>query len=717
MSSRNYTVRPGAPRPFGATPLPDGVNFCVFSRNAGAITLCFFSASNDAKPCFEFRFDPHQNRTGDVWHCFVEGASPGTLYGYRADGPFIPARGHRFNPNLLLIDPYAKAVSGDFIWDLTRACGCDSADPLKDLSKAEFDDAAFVPKSIVVGNGFDWRGDRPLNYPLRHCILYEAHVRGFTRHPSSGVEHPGTYRGIIESIPRLKELGITSLELLPVQEFDEFENTRINPKTGKSLTQYWGYSTIAFFAPKGMYSSAGALGGQVTEFKEMVRELHAAGIEIILDVVFNHTGEGSELGPTLSFRGFDNAIWYMLGDDPRYYKNYSGCGNTLNCNHPVVRNFIMDCLHYWVVDMHVDGFRFDLGSILGRDQKGRLLENPPVIEQIAEDPLLRHTKIIAEAWDAGGAYQVGWFPGGRWAEWNDRFRDDVRRFWRGDAYALRNFCTRLAGSSDLYLRDGRKPFHSINYLTSHDGFTLNDLVSYNGKHNEDNGEHNDDGHDSNFSYNYGHEGPISDPKIEMIRERQVKNFLATLLLSIGTPMLLAGDEFRRTQGGNNNAYCQNNETSWLDWSCAQRNEGVHRFSRRLTAFRLAHPAFRRPEFFTGGDASFNALPDVAWFAPDGTTPDWARLEQTIGMRIDGSKADIIADRDDNDFFIIFNASTEPVRFAICPPPDHARWCRVVDTNLPSPRDIVERGEEEILMHQDSFIAAPFSLVVLLSMQP
>ena len=386
----------------------------------------------------------------------------------------------------------------------------------------------------------------------------------FTAGKGAGVSAPGTYQGLIEKIPYLKELGVTSLELLPIQEFDEFENSRVSPSTGKPLAQYWCYSTLAFFAPKGLYSSSGAMGQQVTEFKTMVRELHAAGIEVILDVVFNHTGEGNELGPTVSFRGLDNTIWYMLDEDPRRYKNYSGCGNTLNCNHPVVRSFILDCLHYWVVDMHVDGFRFDLGSILGRDQKGHLLENPPVIEQIAEDPVLRQTKIIAEAWDAGGAYQVGGFPGGRWAEWNDRYRDDIRRFWRGDEKTVGALATRLTGSSDLYLRDGRKPFHSINYITSHDGFTLCDLVSYNGKHNQANGENNNDGHNSNYSFNHGKEGPSHNPAIEVLRARQARNLLASLLLSIGTPMILGGDEFGRTQKGNNNAYCQNNEISWFD---------------------------------------------------------------------------------------------------------------------------------------------------------
>jgi glycogen operon protein len=379
------------------------------------------------------------------------------------------------------------------------------------------------------------------------------------------------------------------------------------------VTNYWGYSTAAFFAPKGSYAADKSPGGQVREFKEMVRELHKAGLEVILDIVFNHTAEGSERGPTLSFRGLDNTIYYMLDENKRYYKNYSGCGNTMNCNHPVVRSFILDCLRYWVTEMHVDGFRFDLGSILGRDQKGNLMENPPMLERIAEDPILSSTKIIAEAWDAGGAYQVGWFPGGRWAEWNDRFRDDMRQFWRGDPKQTRHLATRLSGSSDLYLRDGRKPFHAINFITSHDGFTLKDQVSYNGKHNEENGEDNRDGGNNNCSANNGIEGYSVNPAIDGVRTRLMKNFIASMMVSLGTPMILGGDEFGRTQGGNNNAYCQDNETSWYDWSLLERNASYYRFVKMMIAFRRRHPGFMRPEFYTGRDGNYNAIPDISWF--------------------------------------------------------------------------------------------------------
>jgi glycogen operon protein len=471
---------------------------------------------------------------------------------------------------------------------------------------------------------------------------------------------------------------------------------------------------MAFFAPKYTYSSDKSPGGQVREFKEMVRELHKAGLEVILDIVFNHTAEGNECGPTFSFRGLDNSIYYTLNADKRYYQNYSGCGNTVNCNHPVVRSFIIDCLHYWVVQMHVDGFRFDLGSILGRDQNGNLMENPPMLEKIAEDPVLSATKIIAEAWDAGGAYQVGWFPGGRWAEWNDRFRDDVRRYWRGDPLQTRNLATRLSGSSDLYLRDGRKPFHSINFITSHDGFTLKDLVSYNGKHNDVNGWNNSDGGDNNNSYNYGFEGATRDPVLETIRERQLKNFFATMMVSLGTPMILGGDEIARTQQGNNNAYCQDNKISWYDWSLVEKNEHLFRFAKEMIAFRRRHPGFMRPEFYTGHDGNYNAIPDISWFDEKGENPNWEKLGLCIAMRIDGSKAEILADRDDNDFFIMFNASIEPVTFKLAEAAKGRVWARAIDTSLMPPEDILAGGSEKMLPQQNRYPVRARSLVVLLS---
>jgi glycogen operon protein len=700
--------------PLGAVQTGAGVNFAIFSRHATAVTLILFENGEPDSPRRELRLDPRRNKTGDIWHCHIRDLPVGTTYLYRADGPYAPERGDRFNVHKTLLDPYAKALTGLEGWDLGLCLGYDPDAPNQDLSYSVVDDASVQPRCVVVDDAFDWQGDRPLNYPLRFSVLYETHVRGLTRHPSSGVEHPGTYRGVIEKIPYFKDLGITSLEFLPIQEFNEHEIFMTNPRSGETLVNYWGYSTVAFFAPKSSYAASKVPGGQVREFKEMVRELHRAGIEIILDVVFNHTAEGNEQGPTFSLRGLDNRIYYMLDENRRYYKNYSGCGNTLNCNHPVVRGFIMDCLRYWVTEMHVDGFRFDLGSILGRDQQGSLMENPPMLEWIAEDPVLSSTKIIAEAWDAGGAYQVGWFPGGRWAEWNDRFRDDVRLFWRGDPKTTRHLATRLSGSSDLYLRDGRKPFHSINFITSHDGFTLYDLVSYSGKHNDENGEENRDGNNNNNSANYGIEGPASNPAIANLRLRQMKNFIASMMVSQGTPMILGGDEIARTQRGNNNAYCQDNDISWYDWGFLEKNAAFYRFVKLMIAFRLRHPGFMRPEFYTGRDGNYNAIPDISWFDKNGKTPDWENIGPCIAFQMDGSKAEVLADQDDNDFFIMINGAEIGAAFAVAPPPEGKCWMRVVDTALLSPRDILEPGSEESMENTRTYRAGGRSVVVLIS---
>ncbi len=711
MDTLNFL--PGKPLPLGATVQAGGVNFSVFTRNGSSVVLELFQSAGDASPIRSYTLDPAVNRTGDLWHVFVEGLTAGALYLYRVDGPFRPTEGLRFNPNKYLIDPYAKALTPNSIFRELDKSYIPPPHIDGDLFFTTHCTAAGFPKGVVVDDDdFDWQGDRPLNYPLRFSVLYEAHVKGLSVHPSSGVAHPGTYRGVIESIPYLKELGITSLELLPINEYDEHENDRSNPRTGERLSNYWGYSTIAFFAPKAGYASDP--GNPVREFKEMVRELHKAGIEVILDIVFNHTAEGNERGITMNFRGFDNSIYYMLEDNRRYYRNYSGCGNTFNCNHPVVRSLILDCLRYWVTEMHIDGFRFDLGSILGRDQRGNLLENPPMLERIAEDPVLRQTKIIAEAWDAGGAYQVGWFPGGRWAEWNDRFRDDVRKFWRGDAGTVRHLATRITGSSDLYLRDGRKPFHSINFVTSHDGFTLNDLVSYNGKHNDENGEDNRDGSDHNCSYNYGFEGPTVNPRIEQTRNRQVKNFILTLMLSLGTPMMTMGDEIRRTQNGSNNAYCQDNEISWMDYSFRSQHADIFRFTRMAIAFRLSHRAFLRPEFFTGRGGSIHTAPDISWFDEHGKVADWSLDRNFIAYRLDGRQADILSDCDDNDFYIMFNATSRDITATICPPPPGKNWYRVVDTSFDSPRDFLAPGEEIVLPGRDKYVVQSRACVVFLS---
>ena len=607
--SERTEVRRGVPLPLGIHESEGGVNFALFSRHASRVRLELFDRPGDATPARVIDLDPARNRTGDVWHVWVEGICPGQLYAYRMDGPYQPREGHRFNFNKLLLDPFATAISPLPGSDLGPARGYDLSAPEQDLVCSKVDDAGAMPKCVFTHDHFDWHDDRPLRHPWSKTMIYEMHVRGFTIHPNSGVEHPGTYRGLMEKIPYLKELGVTAVELMPVYEFNECQVSGINPQTGKPLSDYWGYDPVAFFAPKASYSSAGGLGQQKLEFKEMVRALHDAGIEVILDVVFNHTAEGNELGPTLCFRGIDNAIFYMLESDKRYYKNYTGTGNTFNANHPVVRDHILAALRYWMVEMHVDGFRFDLASVLGRDGNGKLLADAPLLERIAEDPILRDVKIIAEAWDAAGAYQVGSFSERRWAEWNGRYRDDVRRFWRGDDGMLGSFASRICGSADIYTNSGKGPESSINYVTCHDGFTLNDLVSYRYKHNEANGENNHDGTDANFSENYGAEGGTTDAGIETVRKGQIKNFLLTLLISRGVPMLLGGDEFRRTQGGNNNAYCQDNETSWHDWRFLEQHKEILRFTRGMIAFRRAHPILSKERFYTDAE--------IHWFGPHG----------------------------------------------------------------------------------------------------
>ena len=702
----------GTPEPFGASLKKGGVNFSIFSRNGTAVTIHIFMNEKDAEPYLAIPLDSKKNKTGDVWHVFIEGLKANALYLYSIDGPFEPENGHRYNNNTYLLDPYAKALTTTSFFNSIQKSYSPvvTKEDLKNTIKIKAD---VFPKCVVIDDEeFNWQGDTPLNYQLRNTILYETHLKGFTKSQTSNVKKKGTYKGLIEKIPYLKELGITSIELLPIHEFDEYENTHNNPKTGERLTNYWGYSTISFFAPKASYSSNKHPGKAVNEFKEMVRELHKNGIEVILDIVFNHTAEGNENGHTLNFKGIDNSIYYILEDENKqWYKNYSGCGNTFNCNHPVVRTFIIDCLKYWVCEMHVDGFRFDLGSILGRDQNGNLMANPPVLERIAEEPVLRNTKIIAEAWDAGGAYQVGNFPGGRWAEWNDRFRDDFRRFWRGDKNCINRAATRLAGSSDLYLHNGRKPFHSINYLTSHDGFTLNDLVSYEKKRNEENGEENRDGSDNNQSCNYGFEGKTTNKNIEALRIRQIKNFIMSLFLSQGTPMLLCGDEFRHTQKGNNNSYCQDNKTSWIDWNLYEKYKEIFSFTKNAIKFRLKHPAFSRPEFFRGQDISNNNMLDISWYNENGTDFDWSKDNIILACQIDGSKAEIIHTDDDDDFYILLNASNTDIPVTINTV-EGTTWYRIVDSAQEYPNDFLEE-EAGIPVENKTYTVKSKSIVVLI----
>ncbi|MBP5232755.1 MAG: glycogen debranching protein GlgX, partial [Planctomycetes bacterium] len=569
----NFKTARGAALPFGATVTAHGINFSIYSRHAtGATLVLFVSGISDAVA--EIPLDPVSHRTGRVWHIEVLGVDPTVVrYGWRIDGPWDPAKGMRFDARQILLDPYAKALTGGEVWGEPQ---------IRRTFDPEKDGHAFARRCCLPPADFDWEDIPPLRVPLEDSVIYELHVRGYTIHPSSGAAKPGTYRALAEKIPYLKELGVTAVELMPVFEFDENEHQRVDPDTGQILRNFWGYSPMAFFAPKASYACNGRGGGAVNEFKEMVRDFHRAGLEVILDVVFNHTAEGDERGPTISFRGIDNVIYYIK-DAKGGYANFSGCGNTVNCNDPSVQAFIIDCLRYWVAEMHVDGFRFDLASILGRGPSGEVLQNPPLIERIAYDPVLADTKMIAEAWDAAGLNQVGRFPGsGRWSEWNGYFRDDMRRFWRGEAGMVSAFASRICGSDDLY---HYHPGQSINFITAHDGFTLSDLVTYCEKHNLKNGEENRDGESHNHSQNFGVEGPSDYPAVKWEWHKMRKNLIASLLLSQGTPMLLGGDEFGRTQQGNNNPYCQDNEISWVDWSLREKDEGFLRFVRLMIALR------------------------------------------------------------------------------------------------------------------------------------
>ena len=679
-----FGLRRGHPLPYGASTRREGVNFSVFSRHATEMTLVLF-VPGEPEPVLELPLDARYNRTGDVWHVLVSGLDPGVEYGFRADSEVPPGSTIlRFDPRKVLIDPYSKSVAGLELWgDGTGAKG-----RLERL------------RSRVVDEEFDWGHEHPLAVPLADSIIYELHVRGFTRHFSSGVAHPGTFRGVVEKIPYLRELGVTAVELMPVTEFEESDNPRTNPLNGEPLRNFWGYQPVSFFAPKASYAADRAPGAAVREFKQMVKALHEAGIEVILDIVFNHTGEGDERGATFCWRGFDNPTYYLLDASGRYL-NYSGCGNTLNCNHPVVRYQILAALRYWVTEMHVDGFRFDLASILGRGRDGEVLPNPPLLEAIAADPVMADVKLIAEAWDAAGLYQVGSFPSwGRWAEWNGRFRDEIRRFVKSDPGLTRLLATRLAGSPDLYRGSERAPWHSINFVTSHDGFTLADLVSFNEKHNWENGEGNADGHPDNLSWNCGSEGPTSSPEVSALRARQQRNFLTLLFLSQGVPMLLAGDELGRSQRGNNNAYCQDNEVSWLDWSGAERNGDLVRFTQRLIGFRKAHRSLRRRTFFED-----EARPAVAWHGTRLGRPDWSAEARVLAMQI-------LPTALDETIYLAANAHWEPRSFELPRLPAGKSWRRFVDTSLAPGDDALVPGAEVALASARSQVVGPRSVVVL-----
>jgi len=670
----------GYPYPLGATWLGNGVNFAIFSENATSVDLCLFD--NIDAPQENIRI-PMTEQTDQVWHVFLPDVRPGQLYGYRVYGPYDPERGMRFNSSKLLIDPYAKAIAGQVNW-ADEMFGYVVGDADEDLSRDFRDDAWGIPKAAVTDNAFDWGDDKRLGIPLHSSIIYEVHVKGFTRLcPDVPAEVRGTYAGLgcAGAIKYLKDLGITAVELLPVHQ-------HIDDKVlvDRSLTNYWGYNTIGFFAPEAKYSSSGVMGEQVREFKTMVRNLHAAGIEVILDVVYNHTAEGNQLGPTLGFRGVDNQAYYRLShENPRHYVDFTGTGNTFNLLHPRTLQLVMDSLRYWMNDMHVDGFRFDLASTLARDDKG-VNKLHAFFEIIHQDPVLSQVKLIAEPWDVGeGGYQVGNFPV-LWAEWNGKYRDEVRRFWKGDEGRIGEIAYRLTGSPDLYQHSGRRPYASINFVTAHDGFTLNDLVSYNDKHNEANGEENRDGDNHNNSWNCGTEGPTDDPKINELRRRQRRNFLTTLFLSQGVPMLLGGDEFARTQNGNNNTYCQDNELNWFPWEHNDEQKEQLEFTKKLIKLRHEHPVFRRPKFFQGRRIRGSEIRDVMWFNPGGnemSDEEWGSpFVRAIEVLLSGDTIDVLSFEGepirDETFLFLINAHFEPLPFVL-PGEEHLEWMLILDT--------------------------------------
>lgn len=700
----NMNVYPGEPYPLGATWDGEGVNFALYAENAHGVDLCFFKGVDDYEESIKIRINEVSHH---VWHVYVPGIEPGQLYGYRVYGTYEPQNGHRFNPNKLLIDPYAKAVAGTIQWH-DSLFGYELGHPEEDLSFSDVDSAPYIPKAVVIDHRFDWEGDVSPNIPYHKAIIYETHVKGFTKtHPEIPAEIRGTYAGLAHpvSIKYLKELGITSVELMPVHHFVSDRHLQ-----ERGLTNYWGYNSIGFFAPDVRYSSAGMLGQQVFEFKNMVKELHKAGIEVILDVVYNHTGEGNHMGPTLSFRGIDNSAYYRLTDDRRYYMDYTGTGNTLNARLPSVLRMIMDSLRYWITEMHVDGFRFDLAATLARElhEVDRLSAFFDIIHQ---DPIISQVKLIAEPWDIGeGGYQVGKFPMG-WAEWNGKYRDCLRDYWRGADSMLAEFAERFTGSSDLYQGDYRMPTASINFVTAHDGFTLHDLVSYNEKHNEANGENNNDGESHNRSWNCGAEGPTEDAAVVELRKKQKRNFLTSLFLSQGVPMIVAGDEIGRTQNGNNNAYCQDNEISWINWQEADLE--LLQFTQKIIELRKNHPVFRRRRWFQGQPIKGIGLHDIAWFVPEGSEmPDenWSHdFAKSLGVFLNGHGLRSVGPKGeqiiDDNFYVIFNAHHEPLSFVLPPKQYGNKWIKVLDTaeNFVDKEGSLHKASESIIVESRSIV--------------
>jgi isoamylase len=683
----NDKIRRGASHPLGATLRSDGVNFSVYSEDATGIELLFFDADDAPRPSRVVTLDPARHRTYHYWHTFVPGTRAGQIYAYRVQGPAESDRGLRFNPGTVLLDPYGRCVAVPAGYD-------------RQAAMVPGDNTAVAMKSVVTDPfDYDWQGDEPLRRPFSQTVIYEMHVAGFTRHPSSAVapERRGTYAGLIEKIPYLKDLGVTAVELLPVFQFDPYDAPpgRVN---------YWGYAPVSFFSPHRGYSARTDLLGPMDEFRDMVKALHRADIEVILDVVFNHTAEGDERGPTFCFRGLQNDAYYILERERSRYANYTGTGNTLNANHPVVRRLIVDSLRYWVEVMHVDGFRFDLAAILSRDESGRPLANPPVLFDIETDPVLAGIKLIAEAWDAGGLYQVGSFVGDFWTEWNGRFRDDVRGFVKGDGGTVPRLAARMLASPDIYAHEEREPEQSINFVTCHDGFTLNDLVSYDRKHNEANGEDNRDGSDDNRSWNCGVEGPSDDPAIERLRQRQIKNLLALNMVALGTPMILMGDEARRTQLGNNNAYCQDNSVSWFDWTLVERHSDLRRFVNQLIALRLRRELSEGNHGLTLNEVLAQAR--IQWHGVRLNEPDWGDASHSLACTfwsVSGRRV----------FHLVANAYWEPLDFELPEPPGGWRsgWRRLIDTAREAPDDIAE-PDQGALVSEDHCLIEARSVVLL-----
>lgn len=663
-SDDSDAVQAGKPFPLGSHIEHDGVNFSLFSSSAASVELLLFD-HYDQPPARVITLNPAVNKTYYYWHAYVPHLGAGQLYGYRVWGPFNPQEGQRFDGTKVLLDPYACAV----------AYGSNRS---RLAAQAIGDNTISSLKSMVVDtSGYDWEGDKPPRIPMNRTIIYELHTRGYTMHPSAAARFPGTFAGLQSKIAYLKQLGITAIELMPIHQYDEQEVMRINPLTGQPLRNYWGYAPLAFFSPHLGYVINGDPSLAMNELRDMVKALHQAGIEVILDMVFNHTAENAHTGPTMSFRGLENQAYYMLCKDKRFYLNFSGTGNTVDCNHSIVRRLIVDCLRYWVTEYHIDGFRFDLASVLSRNQDGEPMTDAPILWEIESDPMLAGTKLIAEAWDAAGLYQLGSFTGDRWAEWNGRFRDDIRRFVRGDEDTVRDLAWRLSGSFDIF-RD--KPsytsYRSINYVTCHDGFTLADLVSYEHKHNLANGENNRDGSDINYSWNCGVEGPTDNPQVHKLRSQQVRNLLTLLLVARGTPMLLAGDEFGRTQQGNNNAYCQDNEISWVNWELAKQNAGLLRFVREMIAFRLRHPTLTINHIL--GSRPYEELlrEGISYHGVKLNQPDWSTYSHSLAVQFH-------ANNGDGEILLLTNAYQGGLEFELAP---GYHWKRIVDTSLPEPED-------------------------------